>query len=88
MRMSSSGWCSTSPPFSRDSCRSWSANCSILFPSKCCCPRAYRVRSPHGLAILHAEYETSANGKMDKRLLVSHALFLEEYELPVISVII
>lgn len=50
--------------------------------------RVYKVIYKDEIHILHFEFEASGSGKMDKRLLVYHALLLEKYGLPVISMII
>src|SRR5947209_6442125 len=50
--------------------------------------RAYKVLCRGKEHILHFEYETGANSRMDIRMLVYHAYFLHKYGLPVISVII
>ncbi|SRR5579885_2733509 len=41
-----------------------------------------------GQEIMHIEFESSASGKMDKRLLIYHSLLLEKYELPINSMIV
>ncbi len=50
--------------------------------------RVYKVFYKGEWHILHCEFESSSNGKMDKRLLVYHALLWEKYELPIISIIV
>jgi hypothetical protein len=63
-------------------------NIEVLIP-----PRrtdsAYKTRTRQGKSIvLHFEFEVAANPKMDQRLLIYHALLLEEHDLPVTSIII
>ena len=62
-------------------------NIEVLIPPRRT-DRAYKTRSENGLAVLDLEFETKALGKIDKRLLIYHAILLEKYELPVISVLI
>ena len=50
--------------------------------------RVYKVQYRGQTHILHFEFESGANSKMDARLLVYHAYFLYKYEWPVISSII
>jgi hypothetical protein len=40
------------------------------------------------LVVLDLEFETKANSKIDKRLLIYHAILLEKYDLPVTSLLI
>lgn len=52
--------------------------------------RVYKVRSAADReeAIMHIEFEVSANGDADKSLLTYHALLLEKYEMPVLSMLV
>ncbi|MEO7018663.1 MAG: hypothetical protein ABI234_00745 [Ktedonobacteraceae bacterium] len=50
--------------------------------------RVYKVFYKGEWHILHCEFESSSNSKMDKRLLVYHVLLWEKYELPIISIIV
>jgi predicted transposase YdaD len=62
-------------------------NIEVLLPPRRT-DRVYKALYNRELHILHLEVETSANHNMDKRLLVYHALLLEKYNLPIISIII
>lgn len=62
-------------------------NVEVLIPPRRT-DRVYKATSGSGeVVILHAEFESGPNNKMDKRLLIYHALLLEKYNLPVISLI-
>jgi len=50
--------------------------------------RVYKVWYRGEKHILHLEFESGADSKMSRRLLSYHAYFLEQYELPVISIIV
>lgn len=50
--------------------------------------RIYKGLYRNEMHILHFEFESSSNSKMDRRLLIYHALLLEKYGLPIISMII
>jgi predicted transposase YdaD len=50
--------------------------------------RVYKVWYRDQEHILHLEFESGADSKMSYRLLSYHAYFLEQYELPVISIIV
>ena len=53
--------------------------------------RVYRARPADpedDLSIVHVEFESSANSKMDKRLLIYHALLWEKYDQPITSIIV
>lgn len=62
-------------------------NVEVLIPPRRT-DRIYKTR-PESLAsgqeIMHIEFESSSNDKMDKRLLIYHALLLEKYDLPITS---
>src|SRR5215472_6122766 len=62
-------------------------NIEVLIPPRRT-DRAYKTRSEDGLEVLDLEFETSANSKIDKRLLIYHAILLEKYDLPVTSLLI
>lgn len=62
-------------------------NFEVLIPPRRT-DRVYKSRSHKGVIVLHVEFETAANSKMDKRLLIYHSLLLEKYELPVTSIIV
>src|SRR5579864_3153587 len=62
-------------------------NIEVLIPPRRT-DRAYKTRSQDGLEVLDLEFETSASSKIDKRLLIYHAILLEKYELPVTSLLI
>lgn len=62
-------------------------NIEVLLPPRRT-DRVYKAPYKGEMHIFHIEFESSANTKMDKRLLVYHALLLEKHELPIISVII
>jgi hypothetical protein len=63
-------------------------NIEVLLPPRRT-DRAYRTRNYRGKPIvLHLEFEVSANKHMDKRLLAYHALLLEQYHVPVTSIIL
>ena len=62
-------------------------NIEVLIPPRRT-DRAYKTRSENGLEVLDLEFETAANGKIDKRLLIYHAILLEKYDLPVTSLLI
>ncbi len=50
--------------------------------------RVYKVWYRGEKHILHLEFESATDSKMARRLLSYHTYFLEQYELPVISIII
>ena len=63
-------------------------NIEVLLPPRRT-DRVYRSRDENGhLIILHIEFESKANSKMAKRLLIYHALLWEKYDLPIISIIV
>lgn len=62
-------------------------NIEVLLPPRRT-DRVYKALYRREVHILHVEVETSTNHNMDKRLLVYHALLLEKYNLPIISIII
>jgi hypothetical protein len=64
-------------------------NIEILIPPRRT-DRVYKILPVDGEEeeIFHIEYEASPNNKMDKRLLVYHAVLYEEHELPITSVIV
>jgi hypothetical protein len=62
-------------------------NIEVLIPPRRT-DRAYKTRSKDGLEVLDLEFETSASSKIDKRLLIYHAILLEKYDLPVTSLLI
>src|SRR5215472_14379890 len=62
-------------------------NIEVLVPPRRT-DRVYKTLSEDGLEVLDLEFETSANGKIDKRLLIYHAILLEKYDLPVTSLLI
>lgn len=60
-------------------------NVEVLIPPRRT-DRVYKVTTESGeVVILHAEFESGTNSKMDKRLLIYHALLLEKYNLPIVS---
>jgi hypothetical protein len=64
-------------------------NVEVLLPPRRM-DRVYKTRPEASAAeeILHLEFEVTANGKMDVRLLIYHALLLEKHELPITSWIV
>lgn len=66
-------------------------NVEVLIPPRRT-DRVYKSRgiktSEEDMLILHVEFESSANSNMDRRLLIYHALLLEKYDLPIISMIV
>jgi predicted transposase YdaD len=65
-------------------------NVEVLLPPRRT-DRVYRARlRKYGgkMVILHVEFESTANTKMAKRLLIYHALLLEKHNLPVLSLIV
>src|SRR5215469_5893607 len=62
-------------------------NIEVLIPPRRS-DRAYKTRSEEGLEVLDLEFETAANGKIDKRVLIYHSILWEKYDLPVTSLII
>jgi hypothetical protein len=62
-------------------------NIEVLIPPRRT-DRAYKTRSEDGLEVLDLEFETCASSKIDKRLLIYHAILLEKYDLPVTSLLI
>lgn len=63
-------------------------NIEVLIPPRRT-DRVYKAQSKNGeVVILHAEFESGSNSKMDKRLLIYHALLLEKHNLPILSLIV
>jgi hypothetical protein len=63
-------------------------NVEVLIPPRRT-DRVYKVTTGEGeVVILHAEFESGSNPIMNKRLLIYHALLLEKYDLPIISLIV